>query len=53
MSKSWIKDTYWGNKSSIRTQALSKCMNIVIGTLNQLFIRGFYTEITLSKKQIN
>ena len=35
------------------TNALAKSMNmdiLIVGTLNQLFIRGFFTQIKFSKK---
>ena len=54
MSGMWhLKDTTREKASSNKTQALTKSKNMdiwVIGTLNQLFIRGSYTEIKLSEK---
>ena len=38
---------------SNKTQALTKSMNVdiwVVGTLNLLFVRGFYTDTKFSKK---
>ena len=49
-----IKDTRKENASSNKTEALTKIMNMYvreIGTLNQLFIRGSYTQIKFSKKK--
>ena len=47
-----IKDTLRENALSNKTQALTKSMGIrVVVTLNQLFIRGYYTEIKFSKIQ--
>ena len=37
--------------TSNKTQAFTKIINIwIIGTLNQLFMKGFYTQIKFSKK---
>ena len=50
------KDTHRENTLSNKTQALRKSMNIdigAIGTLNQLFKRGSYTQNNISKKQIS
>ena len=41
------------NAVSNKTRTVTKSMNMgiwVIGTLNQLFIRGSYTQINFSKK---
>ena len=43
-----FKDTHRRKTPSNKTQALTRSMNmgvLVIGTLNQLFIRGSYTEV--------
>ena len=48
-----VKDTDRENAPSNKTPALTKSMNMgiwVVGTTNQLFIRGSYTEIKFSKK---
>ena len=48
-----FKDTHRENAPQNKTQTLKKNMNVeiwVVSTLNQLFIRGFYTEIKFSKK---
>ena len=48
-----LKDTHRENKSSIKTEARRKNMNVyiwAIGTLNQLFIRSSCTQIKFSKK---
>ena len=48
-----VKDTHREKVPSNEIQALTKSMNmeiLVAGTLNQLFIRGSYTEIKFSKK---
>ena len=47
------KDTHRENSPSNKTQALTKNMNMdiwVIGTLNQIFKRGFSTQIKFSKR---
>ena len=47
-----LKDTHRENPVINKTQALTKSMNMdiwVIGTLNQQFIRGSYTEIKFPK----
>ena len=49
-------NTHSKNAPSNKTQVITKSMNMEIwevGTLNQLFIRGSYTEIKFSKKKIN
>ena len=47
-----LKDTHREKAPSNETQALSMNMNIlVVGTLNQLFIRGSYTEVKFRKKK--
>ena len=48
-----IKDTHKEITPSNKTQALAKSMNVdiwVICTLNQLFIRGSYTQNKFTKK---
>ena len=48
-----LKDTHREEASSNKTQALTKSFNVdiwLVGTSNQLFIRGSYTEIKFSKK---
>ena len=48
-----FKDTHRGKAPSNKTPAHTKSMNIdiwVVGTLNQLFIRGSDTETKFSKK---
>ena len=43
-----LRDTHKENTTSKKTEALKKSMYMyiqVIGTLNQLFIRGSYTQI--------
>ena len=48
-----IKDINTENTSSNKTQALTKSRNEdiwVIGTLNQLFIKGSYIKIKKKKK---
>ena len=48
-----IKDIHKESALANKTQALTKSMIIdiwVISTLNQIFIRGSYTEIKFSKK---
>ena len=45
-----LKDTYRKNILSNKTQVLTNGMNMdicVIGTLNQLFLRGLYTPLHL------
>ena len=47
-----FKDTLRGKTLSNKTQALRKTINMdiwVIGTSNQLFIRGSYTQTKFSK----
>ena len=47
-------NTHSKNAPSNKTQVIIKSMNMEIwevGTLNQLFIRGSYTEIKFSKKK--
>ena len=49
----FIKDTNKEKAPTGKTQVSTKSINMdiwVIGTLNQLFIRGSYTEIKFSKK---
>ena len=46
------KDTHRENRPSNKTQALTRSMNMdiwVIGTLNEIFKRGFSTQIKFSK----
>ena len=48
-----FQDTHGQNILSNKTEALTKSMNMniwAIGTLNQLIVRGSYTEIKFSKK---
>ena len=48
-----LKDTNREKAPSNETQALTGSMNmdiLVVGTLNQLFVRGSYTEVKLWKK---
>ena len=48
-----IKDTRRESTPSNKTQAITKIMNmdiLLIGTLNQIFIRGSYTQIVVFKK---
>ena len=48
-----FKDTHMEKKSSSKIQGLTKSINmdiLIIGTLNQLFMRGSYTQIKFSKK---
>ena len=54
LARKLIKDIQRGNIPSNKTQTLTKSTSMdiwLIGTLNQLFIRGFYTQIKFSKKQ--
>ena len=47
-------NTHSKNAPSNKTQVITKSMNMEIwevGTMNQLFIRGYYTEIKFSKKK--
>ena len=47
-----LKDSHRGKSSSKETKALTKSMNMyisVVGTLNQLFKRGSYTQIKFWK----
>ena len=47
------KDTHREKSPSSRTQALTKSMNMdiwLVGALDQLVIRGSYTEPKISKK---
>ena len=49
-----VKDTHRVETPSSKTQALAKSMNMdiwVVGTSNQLFIRGSYGQATSSKKK--
>ena len=49
-----LKDTNREKAPSNETQALTGSMNmdiLVVGTLNQLFIRGSYTEVKFRKKK--
>ena len=51
-----VIDTHRENRPSDKTEALTKSMNmytLVICTLNQLFLRGSYTQIKFSKKWSN
>ena len=53
MKRSQLKDTPRTNTPSNKFQALTKSINMdiwIIDTLNQLFIRGSYTQIKFSKK---
>ena len=48
-----VKDTHKENTPSNKTKEFMKTMNMrirEISALNQLFIRGFYTEIRFSKR---
>ena len=48
-----LKHTYREKAPSNWTQALTKSLNMdiwLVGTSNQIFIRGSYTEINFSKK---
>ena len=48
-----FKDTHGENTPSNKTKTLTKTMSIriwVVGILNQLFIKGSYTEIKFKKK---
>ena len=48
-----VKDTHRENTPSNKTETLTKSMNMyicAIGTLNQLLIRGSYTQTKFSKK---
>ena len=48
-----FKDTHREKKSSNKIQGLTKSINMdiwIIATLNQLFMRGSYTQIKFSKK---
>ena len=52
MLESLLLDNHRENTLTNKTQVLTKSMNMaiwVIGTLNQLFIRGSYTEINFKK----
>ena len=47
-----FKDTHWEKAPSNKTPALTKSMNMdswVVGTSNQLFRRGSYSETKFSK----
>ena len=47
-----VQDTHTENALTNKTQALTKSMNMdiwVLSILNQLFIRGYYTEIKFFK----
>ena len=49
-----LRDTYREKAPSNKTKVLKKSMNLgiwVVVTLNQLFIRGSYTEIKFSEKR--
>ena len=49
-----FKDTHREKAPSTKTPALSESMNMniwVVGTSNQLFIAGSYTETKFSKKK--
>ena len=48
-----LKDNHREKASSNKTQALAKSLSVdiwLVGTSNQLFIGGSYTEIKFSKK---
>ena len=48
----YLKTLTWKTHPQIKLKRLQKSMNMdiwVIGTLNQLFIRGFFTQIGFSK----
>ena len=48
-----VKDSHWEKTLSNKTPVLIKCRNKgiwVVGTSNQLFIRGSWTETKFSKK---
>ena len=48
-----VKGTHRENTPSDKTEALTKNMNMyiwIICTLNQLYLRGSYTQIKFSKK---
>ena len=50
-----LKDTHGERTSSNKTEALMKSMNMYIwvsGIVNQVFIRGSYTPIRFSKKEV-
>ena len=50
-----LKDTHMEQAPSIKTAVLTKSMNVgiwVVGTLNQLFIRGSYTEMFKKAKYL-
>ena len=50
--KYYIKDIHRKNKPSNKTETLTKSIKMYIweiGTLNQLFMRGSYTQINFSK----
>ena len=49
----WLKDADREKTPSSKTPLLTKSMNIgiwVVGTSNELFMRGSYTEAKFSKK---
>ena len=51
-----LRDTHKDNTTSKKTEALKKSIYMyiqVIGTLNQLFIRGSHTQIIKKKKKKN
>ena len=51
-----LKDTHREITPSNRTEALMKSMSTYIwatSTLNQLFIRGSYTQIKISKNELS
>ena len=53
VSRKVFEDTHRENTHSKKTRGLLKSINMdiwVIGTLNQLFIRGYYNQINLFKK---
>ena len=53
MNVSRVKDTHRKNTPSSKTQVLTKSINLYIweiGTLQQLFLRGFYDQIEVSKR---
>ena len=50
-SDKYLKDTHREKNPSNKTQARTKIVNMdiwVVGTLNLVFIRGFYNEIKFS-----
>lgn len=48
-----VKDIHWENTSSSKTQAFTKSANLdlwIIGSLNQIFLNGFYNPIKFSNE---